>query len=114
MGLLIFTYRNPMLGDSTNGGVSSTHDMLCLINASGPFAPTEDAPAVIMQEHTRGCLRIIPAMLAGNGEWVAEKFRLHMAGGNYAGCSDSRFGELCERLLGHRFYGAVSIHDRLE
>jgi hypothetical protein len=37
-----------------------------------------------------------------------------MFGGNYAAASDSRFSELCEKLLGTSFYGAVAIHDRVE
>jgi hypothetical protein len=37
-----------------------------------------------------------------------------MDGGNFAATSDSRFNEACRKLLGHDFYGAVAIHDRVE
>jgi hypothetical protein len=117
MGLLISVYRNAERGmdvDCTNGGVSSTHGMFCLVNASGPFEPNEDRPAVIMQQHQPGCLRIVPAYADGKGNWIADKYHHRMMGGNYGATSDSRFAELCERLLGHRFYGAVAIHDRVE
>jgi hypothetical protein len=53
----------------------------------------------------RKILRLIP-------ESVKDKGR--MFGGNYAAASDSRFSELCEKLLGTSFYGAVAIHDRVE
>lgn len=36
-----------------------------------------------------------------------------MFGGNYAGTSDSRLGELSERYLGHRSM-ILPIHDRTE
>jgi len=35
-------------------------------------------------------------------------------GGNFAASSDSRFSQACRELLGHHFYGAVAIHDRVE
>jgi hypothetical protein len=37
-----------------------------------------------------------------------------MMGGNYAATSDSRFSDKIEEMLGHGFYGAVPIHDRVE
>ena len=37
-----------------------------------------------------------------------------MMGGNYAATSDSRFSDKVEQMLGHHFYGAVPIHDRVE
>ena len=37
-----------------------------------------------------------------------------MDGGNFAASSDSRFSQACRELLGHHFYGAVAIHDRVE
>lgn len=36
-----------------------------------------------------------------------------MAGGNYA-TGDSSFSAAIGKILGHNFYGAVSIHDRFE
>jgi hypothetical protein len=36
-----------------------------------------------------------------------------MFGGNYAGTSDSRFGEAVKEMIGHK-YGPVGIHDRVE
>ena len=37
-----------------------------------------------------------------------------MMGGNYAATSDSRFSDAIAARLGHNFYGAVPIHDRVE
>lgn len=37
-----------------------------------------------------------------------------MMGGCYVSTSDSRFSRAVEDLLGHRFYGAVPLHDRFE
>ncbi|QOH59748.1 hypothetical protein [Rhodococcus rhodochrous] len=44
---------------------------------------------------------------------LAEPGRVVMFGGNYAGTSDSRLGELSERYLGHRSI-ILPIHDRIE
>lgn len=37
-----------------------------------------------------------------------------MASGAYIATSDSRFREAVEKMLGHRFYGAIPLHDRFE
>ena len=34
--------------------------------------------------------------------------------GNYAATCDSRFNKAIEEMLGHRFYGAIPIHDRFD
>ncbi|QSE72256.1 MULTISPECIES: hypothetical protein [Rhodococcus] len=44
---------------------------------------------------------------------LTEAGRVVMFGGNYAGTSDSRLGELSERYLGHRSM-ILPIHDRTE
>ncbi|MCW3472789.1 hypothetical protein OMK68_24750 [Rhodococcus pyridinivorans] len=44
---------------------------------------------------------------------LTESGRVVMFGGNYAGTSDSRLGELSERYLGHRSM-ILPIHDRTE
>lgn len=112
MGLPVSVYRDARLGDCTNGGVSSKFDRLVVVNAEGPFDPAADSPAMVLESHVPGCLRLVPVSLKEAGRWV-------MFGGNYAATSDSRFRELCEQLLcqklkGQRFYGAVAIHDRVE
>lgn len=116
MGLLIEVFRNP-LGDCTGGGISGTHTTLCLVNVSGPFSPTEYAPPAILESHTKGCLRIAPAYAHHDANGFVEYRTVPlwwMSGGNFGSTSDGRFGEACEKLLGHRFYGAVAIHDRTE
>lgn len=46
------------------------------------------------------------------GTWVSTGQT--MAGGNYATTGDSRVSTHLENLLGHRFYGALPVHDRIE
>lgn len=117
MGLLISVLRNAELGDCTKDGISSRYKTLCVVNASGPFKPEnhiDASPPVIVERHQPGCLRIVPAYWNSSKErWDIVPLHTSM-GGNYGATSDSRFTELCERLLGHRFYGAVAIHDRIE
>ena len=103
MGMIVHIYRSP-LGDATNGGASSKVEMFTITNVEGPFDPQPTRPAARLESHVRGCLRIVPE----NGRGGA------MFGGNYATTSDDRFSRKCEALLGHRFYGAVAIHDRWE
>ena len=106
MGLLINVYRNPH-GDCTNNGVSSRSNFLLLVNAEGPFEPKDhpNIPQVEMQTSVPGYLRLIPKTIVSNH---------YMVGGNFGYTSDPRFAQLAEKLLGHPFYGAVAIHDRVE
>jgi hypothetical protein len=112
MGLVIDVFRRPADQDFTLGGISGQRTELTVVNATGPFEPNSLRPAVFLESHVKGCLRLVPAEKMGD-EWVAVKNR-GMFGGNYGACSDSRFSEACERILGSRFYGAVAIHDRYE
>lgn len=112
MGLVIDVFRRPADRDFSLGGVSGQHTELTVVNIDGPFEPNPSRPAVILESHVPGCLRIVPAEKLGNG-YVKIKPRT-MMGGNYGAACDSRFGEACEKLLGHTFYGAVPIHDRVE
>lgn len=112
MGLHISVYRDRALGDCTNGGVSSKHDELTVVNIEGPVEPSKSAPAVILERHMRGALRLVPAVkVAGNWQQCEGWY---MAGGNFGHTSDSRFADACEARLGVEFYGAVAIHDRTE
>lgn len=116
MGLHVNIYKEARQEDSwlgsidcTMGGESSYAKGFTVVNADGPFDPCEDYPAaeLVMAEPIGGkrILRLIPE--SKKGKWT-------MFGGNYAGTSDSRFSELCEKLLGVNFYGAVAVHDRVE
>lgn len=111
MGMLVYVHPNP-LGDCTLNGISSAAKSLCVVNIEGPFKPSDTTPAALLQSHQPGCLRIVPAELVAD-QWKPVRSWV-MMGGNFGATSDSRFGEACERLLGHRFYGAVAIHDRIE
>lgn len=114
MGLHVYVHRDS-LGDCTNGGVSSRHGILCVVNVDGPFEPGGENgyPPVLLEHHVQDCLRIVPAYRHSTGRWLRAPGHF-MMGGNFAATSDSRFSEKCEQLLGHRFYGAVAIHDRQE
>ena len=106
MGILVNIYRNG--SDCTNGGESSFAKGFCVMNAEGPFEPSERYPAaeLVVAEPMGGrkILRLIP-------ESVRDRWT--MFGGNYAGTSDSRFTEAVEKITGATFYGAVPIHVRV-
>lgn len=110
MGILAYVYRN-QLRDCTNGGISATVKGLCIVNAEGTFEPGPDSPAAIVESHHPGCIRVVPAYRDAKGNWAKVPGQF-MAGGNIASTSDSRFTAVCERALGHHFYGGVHIHDR--
>jgi hypothetical protein len=108
MGIIVSVYRNAeMSGDCTNGGPSSKVTRFCVTNVSGPFDPSADAPAAILEKGPLESVRLVPQSIKDSGRW-------YMFGGNCALTSDSRFSDTIEKLLGHRFYGAVKIHDRVE
>tara|TARA_R100001591_G_scaffold106047_1_gene114330 strand:- start:27 stop:359 length:333 start_codon:yes stop_codon:yes gene_type:complete len=109
MGLHIYIYKDN-LGDCTNGGASARDGVkgLCITNISAPFSPSREYPPaeLVVQEHfNRKTVKIVPTE-------IGEKHS--MFGGNYGSTSDSRFSEMVENMLGHAFYGAVPIHDRVE
>jgi hypothetical protein len=112
MGLIVDVYRRPADMDCSLNGISEQFTELVLVNVDGPFEPKSNRPAAILESHQPGCLRIVPAEKLGNGYVKIKSWT--MMGGNYGATSDSRFSEACEKLLGHCFYGAVPIHDRIE
>lgn len=110
MGLNVHVYRWN-LGDCTAGGISEKAAQLCIVNIDGPSDPSDKVPAAFLGTNQVGNPVIKPAILIGDewhetGEWC-------MMGGNYAGSSDSRFGEAV-RKFAPGFYGALPIHDRIE
>ena len=108
MGLHIYIYKDD-LGDCTNGGVSSRDiEGLTLTNVDGPFNPCDRYPSaklVVQEFFNRRSVKIVPTEIGK---------RHSMFGGNYGATSDSRFSDMVEDMLGHSFYGAVPIHDRVE
>ncbi|USN15593.1 hypothetical protein KIKIMORA_04750 [Brevundimonas phage vB_BpoS-Kikimora] len=121
MGLTVYIYRRAPADrpgdllkldaeDCTNGGVSSRVAALTLVNVSGPSSPSEDAPAAyLVKGNVAGSVKIVPADATG-----AKDSRWLMMGGNYAGTSDSRFGEAVESLGGGRYTAIAPVHDRFE
>jgi hypothetical protein len=110
MGLHIDVLKNGKY-DCTNGGVTSKDIKgLCLENVSGPFNPSDDYPAAMLVSTNvmgRTIVKIVPTAEIKKGSWT-------MMGGHYGATSDSRFSETVEKMLGHSFYGALPIHDRVE
>ncbi len=83
-----------------------------IANTAGPFEPKEgDKVGMLIQGHQKGNVILVPATFDGSA-WVPK--RGGMAGGTFAYTSDSRFSDALEGVVGYRFYGAVSIHDRFE
>lgn len=112
MGLLAYIYRNSHLRDCTNGGFSSRVKTVCIINADGPFEPSDDCPAVILESGYNGpltndCVRAVSIDDKESGSWL-------MCGGNFLYTSDERFASLIKELTGVKYSAPVSIHDRKE
>jgi hypothetical protein len=109
-GIRMDIYRSAKMPDCSNGGISGrVHEVTLILPEGGPFEPTADAPAIILENHVRSALRAVEC--DEDGERLTG---WSMMGGCYVATSDSRFGDECERLLGYRFYGAVPLHDRFE
>ena len=112
MGLLADIYRNSDFTDCTNGGFSSRVKSVCITNADGPFEPSDDCPAVILESgyngpFTNDCVRAVAVQDKESGAWI-------MCGGNFLYTSDARFASLIKELTGTKYSGPVSIHDRKE
>lgn len=115
MGLILSVYRPARFSDCTNGGLTGgDRESVTVVNVEGPFEPTDDRPAVLLVDGPAAGTRwnpiIVPAVKVGD-EWVPERREGiigPMAGGNFAGTSDSRWNR---RVDGR---GVVSVHDRFE
>ncbi len=108
MGLIVSIYRNAELtGDCTMNGVSRRYTKLCVVNAEGPFEPSDDAPAAMILANAGGTAVIKSVVDIASGKWT-------MFGGNFAYTSDSRFAEAVAEVVGKRIYAAIPIHDRIE
>ena len=107
MGLHVYIYKCGQFSDSTNGGVSSSPYVkgFTLTNVSGPFEPDAESPSAKLKKGPFNSVHIKPA-------WNEDEHT--MDGGNFAATCDSRFNSAIKELLGHHFYGAVAIHDRVE
>tara|TARA_S200002703_G_scaffold74073_4_gene63960 strand:+ start:3442 stop:3765 length:324 start_codon:yes stop_codon:yes gene_type:complete len=106
MGIKVSVFRHGQY-DCTNGGISSKATELCIVNLPGSAEPSEDCPAarlIVRSPCGNPILSIVPD---GEERWT-------MFGGNYAACSGNGFSEACSKALGHAWYGAVAIHDRIE
>jgi hypothetical protein len=82
-----------------------------IVNAEGPFEPTDDAPAVVLVVRDLFGGKYVhaePVVPAG----TAKPWFMH--GGTYIETSDSRFGEAIRRLTGNKHAYPVALHDRTE
>lgn len=116
MGLIAEIHRSN-IGDCSNGGISGRAHAVCLVNVSGPFDPDDERypAAMLVDGNLPGTIKVVPAVLGDDDEWVEQRGGVGpMMGGCYVATSDSRFSQACEEFLGHRFYGAVPLHDRFE
>jgi hypothetical protein len=107
-GLLVNVYSNPLTRKCALRGASAICDTLTVVNLGkgcDVFDVTPDRPAYELERGPLNSVRLVPVNRPAG--------MLGMMGGSYAS-GDSRFNEAVEKLLGHRFYGAVPIHDRFE
>ena len=114
--MIVFVYRDAESEyDCTNNGISNRYTRLCIVNVDGPFEPDNEMAAAMLVSNAYNSVKVVPARKDAKGNWksMAETCH-HMFGGNYCATSDSRWNTAIEKILGHRFYGAVPIHDRVE
>lgn len=136
-GLILSVLRGDT--DCTAGGITSRHNQLTLVGTidtrnlrsvtprtpllvspmeyqSQVFAAQEDRPAVALLIRYIG--GPVPALVPVEWDTANQVWRdtgdSPMAGGNYAAIIDSRVSDMLRGLLGHGFYGALAVHDRIE
>lgn len=81
-----------------------------VVNADGPFNPSETAPAAMLVEgHHPGTVRCVPL------NQQLDRVPGTMFSGAFVSASDSRFHDAVEKITGRR-YGdqAVALHSRVE
>ena len=87
MALPVYVYRSDVLGDCTNGGISSYEDRLYLIVPDGFCDMPEDDPRVVEVKHIGDHAYVTPVHPSGPPDAVIGP----MDGGNFVYSSDSRF-----------------------
>ena len=108
--LPVYVYKNNVLGDCTNNGISSRFNTLLVYCPEGhrTFDSDKEIPLnfCVLRERA-GYIHIVPAMITETGK-VAARPGWWMNGGNIAATSDSRLSE----MTGHNY--PLNIHDRRE
>ena len=94
-GLDMEVYKQSAWGDCTINGISSQKKSLVI---------NEDIK--LKQGHFKGTCVAYPIEEREGG--------FYCFGGNYLASSDSRIDRYIDEICGHRFYGAIPIHDRFE
>jgi hypothetical protein len=103
--------------DCTGGGWSSKHKTVTVVNVDGPTDEAAPTEAFALVPGPTGQPILVPAVKTGDDEYQGFKPEWlvgPMFGGNYAGTSDSRFGEALKAQFGIKANVAVPIHDRFE
>lgn len=136
MGLIVSIYKPPG-GGSSNGGLSSRVERVCIVNVPGPFEPSEGEPPVaLVPGNVNGQVIAVPVRLMRKGEYIEQRYAVidyatdvvyglarpldcagPMYGGCYVGSSDARLGRsIAEMTNGGLRYceGIVALHDRFE
>lgn len=110
MGLHATIYDGPHGRDGLSVWPADTKEVF-VDNAEGPFERKPGEPAVrILMRNLGGRKVLHAAPIDDSGKLID----MTMKGYSYIACSDGRFSQLCDNLLGHAFYGAVALHDRKE
>lgn len=100
-------YYNKKYRDCANGGWTEENDELYVACEEGIFDVDENDPALfVLHKTSKDSVCLVP-MSGGDGAGP-------MAGGSFAYTSDSRVSRMVQKILGYRFYGAISVHDRYE
>lgn len=116
MGLTADIYRSSRYDSEQN--LCYGDSVVLLVNVSGPTEPedTSAMPCLLLPGNVPGSVKVVPAILDATDEWAAyddPACKPAMFGGTYVS-GDSRFSRAVEALLGHPWYGAVALHDRME
>tara|TARA_R110000824_G_scaffold167884_1_gene344954 strand:- start:50 stop:430 length:381 start_codon:yes stop_codon:yes gene_type:complete len=117
MGLHANIYRSHY-SDASNGGISSEHEQVTVVNCDGPFEPCDKYPPVMLVKgHHEFSIKIVPVdqkHLENTGEFIPTK-SWYMFGGTFVSTSDSRFSDKVSEIIGQRVYSqCVPFHDRTE
>jgi hypothetical protein len=113
MGLIVEIYRGSY---NSSANVFKSVGELVITNLEGPFEPSANRPAAIIEQGNLGTVIITPDMAFAQENGVTEfdlSKGLLMFGGTYAATSDSRFHEKV-RALGGKSHVAIPIHDFYE
>lgn len=109
-----YVYSHPSHSSERSPFPDATSVVVLHVPGGNEDAPAPGTPNVVILDsrasHGEPSPIFVPAVWTAESGWVKHPHQF-MFGGRYIASNDSRFALMVTEARGHRFYGAVPLHD---